>query len=170
MSAEGANCQLERFDLRNGHFSLAVGFQGSIGDCYLIGALSMLSLDRPQLLNVFPTLPPSPSHNEPSQQQQKYNPGGVYALRFFRGSSFRVVVVDDLIPCGADGNPCFARPACFAALPADRAPPCFWLPLIEKVSKQANKQPIYTNIYMGRTFTILFFVWTDFILFFHFTS
>ena len=42
---------------------------------------------------------PSSSHGEAGSLPQLFNPEGVYAIRFKRGGSWKVVVVDDWIPC-----------------------------------------------------------------------
>ena len=52
-------------------------------------------LSQAQLLDIFP----SSSHGENGSLPQLYNAEGVYAIRFKRGGSWKVVVVDDWIPC-----------------------------------------------------------------------
>ena len=42
---------------------------------------------------------------------------GAYGVRLWLGDALRVVVVDDLVPCGADGEPLFARAAQLRAVP-----------------------------------------------------
>jgi hypothetical protein len=58
--------------------------QGRLGDCWFLGALSVLSSD--QILNLFET--------------RSLSPTGVYACRFYSGyRTTKVVIIDDLIPC-----------------------------------------------------------------------
>ena len=53
-----------------------------------------------------------------------------YAVKFWRGNAWRVVVVDDYIPCGDDGLPCFAN------LSADSCE--FWPLIVEKAYAKLN--------------------------------
>ena len=48
--------------------------------------------------------------NSPANEQV-YNWEGVYAVRFWRGGKFRVVMIDDFIPCNENGKPAFASSA-----------------------------------------------------------
>ena len=93
--------------------------QGKLGDCYLLGAISMLAENPLHLMHVFPDVPedcPGPDSNRvPGERagefEQVFNRGGVYALRLYDGNDFRIVVVDDWLPCDSDGTPSFAKPA-----------------------------------------------------------
>ena len=77
--------------------------QGALGDCYFLGALSMLGGNQNQLLEIFP------SDLQGSITPQTFNEQGVYSVRFWRGDEWRIVVVDDWLPCREDGQPCFAQ-------------------------------------------------------------
>jgi len=86
--------------------------QGALGDCYFLGALSVLSANEELLFDAFPDLEPGlwlPSEDAPPNEQQ-FNPEGVYAVAFYRNRERRVVVVDDWIPCTASGRPAFCQP------------------------------------------------------------
>ena len=77
--------------------------QEALGDCYFLGALSMLGGHQNQLLQIFP------SDLQGSITPQTFNEQGVYSVRFWRGDEWRIVVVDDWLPCREDGQPCFAQ-------------------------------------------------------------
>ena len=93
--------------------------QGKLGDCYLLGAISMLAENPLHLMHVFPDVPEDclgpDSNRVPGERagefEQVFNGGGVYALRLYDGNDFRIVVVDDWLPCDSDGAPSFAKPA-----------------------------------------------------------
>jgi hypothetical protein len=86
--------------------------QGALGDCYFLGALSALGTHEQRVLDVFPDLDPALALEQgdgfPANEQQ-YNYEGVYCCRFWRGGKFRVVVVDDWLPCCPRGRPVFAH-------------------------------------------------------------
>jgi len=82
--------------------------QGQLGDCYLMGALSVISRVPSQLMSIFPSCKQEVLMKHKHQPPQEYNNAGVYAVKFWRGNAWRIVVVDDYIPCGGDGLPCFA--------------------------------------------------------------
>ena len=70
------------------------------------------------------TLADSVTTTTPLTTAQSWNDEGCYAVRLNCCGAWRVVVVDDYLPCGADGRPCFAQ------LPNS---PCqFWPLLVEK--------------------------------------
>ena len=104
--------------------------QGQIGDCYLMGALSVLSRIPSQVMNLFPSCKQKVLENLKYKPPQEYNNAGVYAVKFWRGNAWRVVVVDDYIPCGDDGLPCFAN------LSADSCE--FWPLIVEKAYAKLN--------------------------------
>ena len=83
--------------------------QGQLGDCYLMGALSVISRIPRQAMNLFPSCKQDVLRNHEHRPPQEYNKAGIYAIRFWRGNAWRIVVVDDYIPCGKDGLPCFAN-------------------------------------------------------------
>jgi len=82
--------------------------QGNIGDCYFLGALSVLSLNEELLLNIFPDK--NPKSSDPLIREQDFNEEGVYAVAFFKNRMRRIVIVDDYIPCNEAGKPVFAHP------------------------------------------------------------
>jgi hypothetical protein len=88
--------------------------QGALGDCYFLGALSVMSTHLDLLFDLFPDLPPDlvvPARCAPGSPylEQQDNAEGLYAVRFWREKEWKVVVVDDWIPCDADGRPAFAK-------------------------------------------------------------
>eukprot|EP00611_Tribonema_gayanum_P004380 TRINITY_DN1354_c0_g2_i2.p1 TRINITY_DN1354_c0_g2~~TRINITY_DN1354_c0_g2_i2.p1 ORF type:complete len:352 (+),score=64.53 TRINITY_DN1354_c0_g2_i2:243-1298(+) len=82
--------------------------QGTLGTCYLLGALASLSAHKGHLESIFV------AHDFEA---------GVVAVRFFDHNSWKYVIIDDLIGCDADGAILYSR--CKDANE-------FWLPLIEK--------------------------------------
>lgn len=119
--------------------------QGALADCYFLGALSTVADNERLLLDVFPDVDPELSAGEsvhdptspPSEQQ--VNDEGVYAVRFWRDGRWRVVVVDDWLPCDADGFLCFAQS------PRERVE--IWPIIAEKAYAKLNG--CYENIIAG---------------------
>lgn len=72
-------------------------FQGSLGDCYFLSAVSALSEQDFRIKNLFPEL--------------RLNRHGVYMARLLFRGVLREVVVDDYIPVNQQGDPLFAKPA-----------------------------------------------------------
>jgi calpain-15 len=68
--------------------------QGSLGDCYFLSPLSVLSENPDRIRKLFVT--------------DKANQFGVYAVRIFKNGEWKEVVIDDYIPC-LDGLPYFSR-------------------------------------------------------------
>jgi calpain len=101
--------------------------QGKLGDCYLLGALSVISTNQQLLFDIFPDIPDSlrvEALGGPDKEQQ-VNEEGVYAVRFFKDGKWRIVVVDDYLPVSkATGQPIFAKPADGSAE--------LWVMLVEK--------------------------------------
>jgi calpain-15 len=73
-------------------------YQGSLGDCYFLSAVSALSERDFRIKNLFPEL--------------RLNRQGVYMARLLFRGVLREVVVDDYIPVNQQGDPLFAKPAC----------------------------------------------------------
>ncbi|KAJ6250206.1 calpain [Anaeramoeba flamelloides] len=70
--------------------------QGSLGDCYLLSSISVLSLKEEKVLKIFLT--------------KKYQPEfGFFIVRFFSNDQWHKIIVDDYLPCGRNGRPIFAR-------------------------------------------------------------
>ena len=93
--------------------------KGPLDDHFLLGALSIVGSSKDWLLSIFPEKPDalhpqshriSPFEGPALTSEQVFNSEGVYSVRFWRDGQWRIVVVDDRIPCGADGGPCFAQP------------------------------------------------------------
>ena len=86
--------------------------QGSLGDCWFLGALSVLATRQELLEGVF-------------FNGEKHKDVGIFTCRFFKDNTWVYVVVDDRIPCydNNEGTPVFAR--C-------RDNDELWVPLIEK--------------------------------------
>jgi hypothetical protein len=61
--------------------------QGSLGDCYLLSAMSVIAHSRPELIQkVF------------HQSARQYNDSGLYTLMFFRNRKPCIITVDDHFP------------------------------------------------------------------------
>ena len=68
--------------------------QGSLGDCYFLSPLSVLSEKESRIRKLFVT--------------DKANAYGVYAVKIFKNGEWKEVVIDDYIPC-FNGVPHFSR-------------------------------------------------------------
>ena len=82
--------------------------QGALGDCWLLGAMSVLAVRDTLLHQLF---------------KAAYPAQGIYVLQFFKGGAWQEVIIDDLIPCGVDGTPAYAR----CSDPSE-----LWVQLLEK--------------------------------------
>ncbi|XP_036364432.1 calpain-15 isoform X2 [Octopus sinensis] len=81
--------------------------QGKVGDCWLMSALAVIAERRELIENLIPS---------------KYSKYGVYHVRLYRDGQWKMVIVDDLLPCDRNGKLVFSK--------ADRNQ--LWVPLIEK--------------------------------------
>jgi calpain-15 len=73
--------------------------QGALGDCWLLSAVTILSMKRGAVEACF--------------EEREYNPRGKYNIRLYDDMTdrFTTVTVDDRIPCNeADGRPLFTSP------------------------------------------------------------
>jgi calpain-type cysteine protease DEK1 len=77
---------------------------------WLIGTLCVLGLQVDQVAACF-------------EGGAAYSPDGVYAVRVFLNGEWACTLIDDRLPCAADGQPAFARSA---------HPDEFWASLLEK--------------------------------------
>eukprot|EP01125_Pyxidicula_operculata_P012207 TRINITY_DN399_c3_g1_i1.p1 TRINITY_DN399_c3_g1~~TRINITY_DN399_c3_g1_i1.p1 ORF type:complete len:893 (-),score=210.58 TRINITY_DN399_c3_g1_i1:267-2945(-) len=82
--------------------------QGSLGDCYFLGALAVIATRRDLLLPLFVSARPSL---------------GFYQVRFFKNGSWQIVTIDDRLPVNASNKLVFAH------CKDDNE---MWVPLIEK--------------------------------------
>ena len=79
--------------------------QGSLGDCWFLGALSVLATDMALLRRCF----------WPPDDPQKFADQGLFVCRFYKDGQWAFVLIDDRIPVhravggGEVGKPCFAR-------------------------------------------------------------
>lgn len=110
--------------------------QGALGDCWFIGALSVLAI-RDELiiggLNYFkestdikltPAILKQMAEGVYPPIFRMYEKYGIYVFRFFKNFEWRYVIIDDRIPCyKANKLPVFARCSDINEL---------WVPLIEK--------------------------------------
>ena len=111
--------------------------QGGIGDCWLIGAMSVLATQDKYVVGQFN--PKIENMKEVSDQdalgmmQGVYPPMfhsfrkyGLYVLRFYKNFMWRYIIMDDKLPCyTSSGQPELIFASC--ATPNE-----FWVPLIEK--------------------------------------
>ena len=99
--------------------------QGALGDCWFLGALSLLACSGNEFIDeIFVS---------------SRLDSGRHVLKFFKNGGWHEVEVDDLIPCGPDGKPAFAR--------------CkdeneFWVPIVEKA--YAKLHGGYHNLTAGQ--------------------
>eukprot|EP01102_Stenamoeba_stenopodia_P011225 TRINITY_DN3431_c0_g1_i1.p1 TRINITY_DN3431_c0_g1~~TRINITY_DN3431_c0_g1_i1.p1 ORF type:complete len:1206 (+),score=321.89 TRINITY_DN3431_c0_g1_i1:183-3800(+) len=83
--------------------------QGALGNCWFISALSILAACEGNMINTIVTA--------------SYPAEGVYQCRFFKDGEWRLVTIDDRIPCGTSGKPFFA--SC-------KDPNEIWVMIVEK--------------------------------------
>jgi len=91
--------------------------QGAVGDCWLISVIASLAC--------------TPAHLKGLIYPQEYNPHGAYAVRLYSATAKEWVwiIVDDHVPVGADGRPCFM---------AAQDPNEFWPVILEKAFAKVN--------------------------------
>jgi hypothetical protein len=126
--------------------------QGALGDCWFIGAMSILSSDDRYIRGNF-----KPDMSKPTEvtkiesngmmtgvyppifhQFRKY---GIYVLRFFKNFQWRYVIIDDKLPCyKGSGVP----ELIFASCSAENE---FWVPLFEKAYAKLHKN--YQALFSG---------------------
>ena len=108
--------------------------QGALRDCYFLCAMSILSTHQRLLFDVLPDIPPELRGPDLGTRtpvdEQQFNLGGVYAARFWRDGQWRVVLVDDWMPCDERGNLLFASPP--------NSPPELWSLVCEKAYAKLN--------------------------------
>ena len=88
--------------------------QGILGDCYFLGALSVVASHQDLLFSIFPDLSSdlvvaSEVIDDARPNEQQVNKEGLYAVRFWREGRWHIVVVDDRVPVNSSGRPCFAQ-------------------------------------------------------------
>lgn len=126
--------------------------QGALGDCWFIGAMSILSSDDRYIRGNF-----KPDMSKPMEvskveangmmtgvyppifhQFRKY---GIYVLRFFKNFQWRYVIIDDKLPCyKGSGVP----ELIFASCSSENE---FWVPLFEKAYAKLHK--CYQALFSG---------------------
>jgi calpain-5 len=99
--------------------------QGALGDCYLLGAMSIVAT-RPELIR--------PLFKHSSVED------GIYVVSLFVEGKWQYVVLDEYLPVGAGGSLCYG--SC-------RDPDSFWVPLLEKA--QAKLFGSYSALDGGQT-------------------
>lgn len=110
--------------------------QGALGDCWFIGALSVLATRDELLRGAAEHVPPELVQliDAPTSKMlssgvyppifHKFRHNGIYVLRFFKDSKWRYVLIDDRLPCYA-GNMQLVFGKC-----SDQEE--LWVPLVEK--------------------------------------
>lgn len=68
--------------------------QGSLGDCYLMGSLIVLSENPQNIKKLF---------------INDYNEFGLYGIWICESGAWRLIILDHFIPCGENSGPCYAR-------------------------------------------------------------
>ena len=102
--------------------------QGAVGDCWLLGAMSMVAVTRPKLLQeifVCPTGDWSAANKRGRYGTIPMSTRDVYVVRLFHELRWHYVVIDGRIPRGHSGRPTFGR--CADATEV-------WVSLIEKAA------------------------------------
>lgn len=99
--------------------------QGAVGNCWFLGALSIMAHQRPQLIrSLFP-------------YNQEYSEQGVYLVRLCKDGLWRYVVIDDNLPCNRNKGLCYTSAARRQ----------LWAPLIEKAA--AKLATCYEGLHSG---------------------
>jgi calpain-15 len=99
--------------------------QGAVGNCWFVGALSILAQQKPKLIQaLFPF-------------DQEYSEFGVYIVRLCKDGLWRNVLVDDYLPCTRNGTLCYTGAARRQV----------WVPLIEKAA--AKLASCYEGLHAG---------------------
>jgi len=108
--------------------------QGSIGDCWFLSALSVVSHNRPELLKRL-------IHEDTRELGNKGN----YILRFYKARKQKIVMVDDFFPCISEKD----KRSLFCQLaPNDEGFVEFWPLLFEKAYAKIHNG--YVNLDGGR--------------------
>lgn len=100
--------------------------QGKLGDCWFLGALAIVASRDHLFQKLFAFT--------------EMNHLGVYSVRFYHNGDWKIVTIDDLLPCDAFGRPVYAR--CSDANE-------IWAPLVEKA--YAKLKGCYEELEGGRT-------------------
>jgi calpain-15 len=99
--------------------------QGAVGNCWFVGALTILARQKPYLYEkLFPF-------------NQEYNEAGAYLVRLCKDGLWRNVIVDDNLPCNRNKSLCYTT--------ASRRQ--LWVPLIEKAA--AKLSGCYEGMHSG---------------------
>jgi Ca2+-binding EF-hand superfamily protein len=119
--------------------------QGSVGDCWLLGAMSMVAICRPKLLQeifVCPTGDWASADKRSRHGAMPMSARDVYVVRLFYELKWHYVVIDGRVPRGAtsSGRPTFARCADSNEM---------WVSLIEKAA--AKLAGGYDKLHMAGT-------------------
>ena len=112
--------------------------QGNIGDCWIIGALNIISQHDELLVGKFKLdadkIDKIPTDEEAANMLSGIYPPifhhfskyGLYVMRFYKNFAWRYVVVDDMLPCLAIDN------ELELFLGSSNTPGELWVPLVEK--------------------------------------
>eukprot|EP01113_Clastostelium_recurvatum_P035007 TRINITY_DN4820_c0_g1_i7.p1 TRINITY_DN4820_c0_g1~~TRINITY_DN4820_c0_g1_i7.p1 ORF type:complete len:702 (-),score=94.14 TRINITY_DN4820_c0_g1_i7:79-2184(-) len=98
--------------------------QGALGDCWLLGPLSVIASHSHILMTLF--------------HSRETSPHGIYAVRLFRKGEWVDVIVDDFVPCNKDGQPLYARCS---------DPNETWVMILEKAFAKVSR--CYENLNFG---------------------
>ena len=99
--------------------------QGALGDCWFLSAIACVAPRRDLLLNLFAST--------------EYSQKGIYTLRFFKHGKWKLVTIDDRIPCTPNGEPLYAHGAQRHET---------WVMLLEKAYAKINGR-CYQNLNRG---------------------
>lgn len=125
-------CIYERFPLFGQKIDPSDVQQGGLGDCYLLTAFAVLTQKPNFLKRIF--------------HSKSVVDNGLYAIWIYDSGCVRLIQVDDNIPCGVDGKPCFSRSKTES----------IWVLLLEKA--YASMFGSYENIESGSTMEALNFL------------
>ena len=114
--------------------------QGSLGDCWFIGAMSVLAIDDHNIYHPLDGKLQGKNGDNLSNEEvhellsgvypslfHYFSKFGLYVLRFFKDYDWRYVIIDDRLPCYGEAN---QDPQLVFASCDDTHE--FWVPLIEK--------------------------------------
>ncbi len=99
--------------------------QGALGDCWFLSAVACVAPRRELIRALFAST--------------EYSQKGIYTLRFFKHGKWKLVSIDDRIPCTPNGRPLYAHGS---------QPHETWVMLLEKAYAKINGR-CYQNLNRG---------------------
>ena len=126
--------------------------QGALGDCWLIGAMSILSSNDAYIRGNFKPNMEKPLEVSAEEKRgmmiglyppifHQFRKYGIYVIRFFKNFQWRYVIIDDKLPCYTGQLVPQLR---FASCTSKNE---FWVPLVEKAYAKIHR--CYQSLFSG---------------------